>query len=218
MSDNEKEPWMYSQKPKQQDLFYGDTRFLLMLTSLISSGRASLLGGDPILVYLILKCNADYVTSRASVGTARIKELSGIRSQKTIMSCLQKLEEHQLIKRINPNESGKRSVYEISDPVYLYDKDGSFAGNAIVPYRPKHLGEQISELKENFLRNGVVPSNSTIKFNITIVHNTDKGTVNINNGDSNSNIDLETFLNSLNNLPADMRKAFTSRIAKKDGA
>lgn len=218
MSDIEKETWMSSRKPKQQDLFYADTRFINMLTSLISSGRASLIGGDSLLVYLILKCNADYATSRVSVGTARIKELSGIHSQKTIVACIKKLEEYELIKRINPNDRGMRAIYEIRDTVSLYDKEGSFAGNAIVPYRPKQMGEQLSELKEQVLRRGTITENSTIKLHLTIIHNTDSGTVVVNNGDNNKSIDVDEFINSLNNLPADMLRSFTSRLTKKDGS
>jgi len=194
---------------KQKDLFNADTRFIMVLNSIISSGEAAELGSNAILVYLILKCNSDFITSRSSLGVRRICELSGINSQQAVLNAIRKLEEKELIKRCDGNLAGKRAVYEIRDNVHIYDERGNSAGKAVVPYSPSRMKQQLDEVKEA-LKTGTLPKSSNITLNITIIQNKDNATVNINNQSAGSSQSV-----NLDSLPVEMADFFKRMMARQ---
>lgn len=196
---------------KQLDLFYADTRFFMILNSLITSGEAAKLGANAILIYLILKVNADYSSGLARVGVRRLSELSGIKSYQTVSKALQTLLDHSLIMKAK-EAKGTRTIYEVKDTVTFYDREGTEAGKAVVPYQPMHLKRHLQDVKDA-LRSGEVPKTSAVTLTLNIIMtNGNNNTVNVSNININNNEHAATH--NLEELPEQIR-IFLSRMLNK---
>ena len=175
------------EKPVQQELFF-DKRFFIVLNSLISSGEAATLGGNAILIYLILKCNASFETSLTKLGYRRLSELSGIKSYTTIQNAIEKLVDHRLIEKVHPL-SGSRSVFKILDTVHIFNDTEEKYANIVMPYQPLAIKQNLSAIQKSVETGFSTPLPPHITININIVSNTgDNGTITINN---NAGISLQ---------------------------
>ncbi len=186
----------------------------MILNSLVTSGEAAKLGANAILVYLILKVHADYHTGLVSIGVRRLSQLSGIKSYQTVSNALKKLVQHSLIKSID-KEKGLRGLFEVKDTVTLYDREGTEAGKAVVPYQPMQMKKHIDDVKLA-LKTGELPSSSNVTLNLNIVvTNGNNNTLNINNINVSSDENNSRSYN-LDDLPVSIR-SFLEKVMKKDG-
>lgn len=201
----------YAEDRKKQLELFADTRFFMVLNSLITSGQASKIGANAILIYLILKVNADYSTGLSSIGIRRLSDLSGIKSFQTVTKAIKKLVEHDLISIVR-NYGGLRNVYEVKDTITVYDNSGTEAGKAVVPYHPSKFKNYIQDVK-NALLTGEVSKSSpvTLTFNI-IVSNGDNAKITVNNNLSTEN---NSSTHNLNDLPEQIRNFLGKMLNNK---
>lgn len=175
-------------KPAQQlALFAADTRFVLLVTSLFSSGMAAELGPTAVVVFLVLRSNANFTTGEVHIGQRLIAEQAGVTTL-TARKALTALEKRGLITRRQPAPRA-RTVYTITDviPVFRSDDDErkEKAGVLTLPYVPRHATDALNDARAALYR-GIVPAGSPVSLtlNITLVNNTGSGDVIVNNAGS----------------------------------
>lgn len=174
-------------QPHQLALFSADTRFVLLVTSLFSSGLAAKLGPSAVVVFLVLRSSANYQTGKVFLGQRLIAEQAGI-TTKTARTALATLEAHGLITRHQPHANA-RTIYTLTDriPVFQRDDDGEKqpAGTLAIPYVPVVAAARLNEARAALVR-GIVPEGSPVTLHLTInvVQHSGSGDVVINNGQS----------------------------------
>jgi Helix-turn-helix domain len=172
-------------QPHQLALFHADTRFVLLVTSLFSSGLAAKLGPSAVVVFLVLRSSANYQTGKVFLGQRLIAEQAGITTA-TARRALATLEAHGLITRHQPHANA-RTTYTITDriPVFQRDDEGEKqpAGTLTIPYVPVVAAARLNEARAALVR-GVVPQGSPVTLHLTInvVQHTGTGDVVINSG------------------------------------
>lgn len=191
---------------QQGELFAADTRYVLMLSAIISSGQAAEIGPIALAALVCLRTHANYQTGRCSVGQRLIAKQIGA-SPNATGKALRLLEEQNLIKRVSPHNN-TRAVYEIQDEIPLFH-DEKRAGEMMVPFVPLKIRERLDEARE-VVRTGEVPQRSPITLNITLnIIQNNGGTVVINEGASSTTHVLES-------LPTDMRGFFERMMRASD--
>lgn len=171
--------------PSQLALFAADTRFVLLVSSLFSSGLAAELGPTAVVVFLVLRAHANFQTGEVHIGQRRLADQVGV----TTLTCrraLAALEAKGLISR-SQEHSRARTTYTIIDviPVFHNDPGHRAAGTIAVPFIPRRATELLNDVKASLYR-GEPPAGSPITLNITVVHHSGSGDVVINNhGSSN---------------------------------
>lgn len=172
--------------PSQLALFAADTRFVLLVTSLFSSGLAAELGPTAVVVFLVLRSNANFTTGEVFIGQRLIAEQAGVTTL-TARRALGTLEARGLIRRKQAH-SRARTVYTICDVIPVFRNDDperkEQAGSLQVPFVPRHATELLNDARAALYR-GQVPQGSPITLNITIVQHTGSGDVVVNNHGSN---------------------------------
>lgn len=163
-----------ARKPKQQDLFRADTRFFIMLSSLLTDEnengetRLAEMGLAGLAVLVCLRCSADFDSGLVSIGQREIARQTGIRQQ-TAGKYLSKLISLGYVKKINEDETQKRGLYQLTDHISLEHRDEP-AGKMLVPYKPKQIGSMLTDVK-HFLHNGYLPESAReagVKVSITV--------------------------------------------------
>lgn len=170
---------MNKRNHRQQDLFRADTRFFLMLSSLLTDeneeGKTRLaeIGAYGLAVLVCLRCGADFDTGLVSIGQREIARQTGIRQQ-TAGEYLSKLIELGYVQKLN--DDGKRGLYKLTDHINI-EHDDKPAGKMMLPYSPRKMGELIHGVK-TFLKNGQLPDDVinagvqvSININITNIQN-----------------------------------------------
>jgi Helix-turn-helix domain len=171
-------------QPHQLALFSADTRFVLLVTSLFSSGLAAKLGPSAVVVFLVLRSSANYQTGKVFLGQRLIAEQAGITTA-TARRALATLEAHGLITR-HQAHANARTTYTITDriPVFQRDEEGEKqpAGTLAIPYVPVVAAARLNEARAALVR-GVVPQGSPVVLNLTInlVQHSGTGDVIVNN-------------------------------------
>lgn len=171
--------------PSQLALFAADTRFVLLVSSLFSSGLAAELGPTAVVVFLVLRAHANFQTGEVHIGQRRLADQVGV----TTLTCrraLAALEAKGLISR-SQEHSRARTTYTITDviPVFHNDPEHKAAGTIAVPFIPRRATELLNDAKASLYR-GEPPPGSPITLNITVVHHSGSGDVVINNHGSSS--------------------------------
>lgn len=174
--------------PAQLALFAADTRFVLLVTSLFSSGLAAELGPTAVVVFLVLRSNANFTTGEVHIGQRLIAEQAGVTTL-TARRALLQLEQRGLIRRRQAH-SRARTVYTITDVIPVFKSDDperkEQAGTLSVPFIPRHATDLLNEARSALYR-GLVPNGSPVTLNLTInlVQHTGSGDVNVHNHGSN---------------------------------
>jgi Bacterial regulatory proteins, gntR family len=172
---------------QQLALFAADTRFVLLVTSLFSSGMAAELGPTAVVVFLVLRSNANFTTGEVHIGQRLIAEQAGVTTL-TARKALTALETRGLITRRQPTARA-RTIYTITDqiPVFRSDDDErkEKAGVLAVPFVPRNATDALNDARAALYR-GIVPAGSPVSLtlNITVVNNTGTGDVIVNNAGS----------------------------------
>lgn len=172
---------------KQLALFSADTRFVLVVCSLFSSGLAAELGTTAVVVFLVLRSSANFQTGLVYLGLREISRQAGI-SVSTTRRALTELERRGLIARRQPHPNG-RTIYTLTDqlPVFQRDEKGEKqpAGTLAIPFVPQAASRNLEEARAALVR-GVVPQGSPVVLNLTInlVQHTGTGDVIVNNAGS----------------------------------
>lgn len=168
---------------KQLALFSADTRFVLVVCSLFSSGLAAELGTTAVVVFLVLRSSANFQTGLVYLGLREISRQAGV-SVSTTRRALTELERRGLIARRQPHPNG-RTIYTLTDqlPVFQRDDHGEKqpAGTLAIPFVPQAASRNLEEARAALVR-GVVPQGSPVVLNLTInlVQHSGSGDVIIN--------------------------------------
>lgn len=169
--------------PAQLALFAADTRFVLLVTSLFSSGLAAQLGPTAVVVFLVLRSNANFTTGEVFIGQRLIAEQAGVTTL-TARRALQQLEARGLIRRRQAH-SRARTVYTITDVIPVFKNDAERSeqvGTFQVPFVPKHATELLNEAKAALYRGQVRPGSPiALTLNVTLIQNSGSGDVIVNN-------------------------------------
>ena len=191
-----------SPRRQQGELFAADTRYVLLLSAIISSGKAAEIGPIALAVLVCLRTHANYQTGRCSVGQRLISKQIGA-STGSVAKAIKLLEEQGLIKRTS--FGGARAVYEIQDEIPLFH-DEKRAGEMLVPFVPLFVRDRLDEAREA-ARTGEVPAKSPITLNLTIniINNSGSGSVVVHGGN--------TF--SMDALPENIRSTFERMIRQQ---
>lgn len=153
---------------RQGDLFYGDTRWTWVMSSLFSSGKGAEIGSNAGWVLVCLRCAANWQTGLAWMAQETIGEQCGM-SRSTVRRALEVLEKHKLIEK--KKISHKKVLYAIRDEVPFFrntDTDDDENENAepvgILPidFRPLQREKQIQDA-QYFFRTGRMPPKSKIQ-------------------------------------------------------
>lgn len=195
---------------RQLALFHADTRFVLLVTSLFTSGLAASLGPSAVVVFLVLRANANYQTGKVHMGQRLIASQAGV-TLPTTRKALTLLEQRGLISRHQDYENA-RTTYAITDriPFFTNDEERNSAGTLAVPFVPMRTAEQLGEAREA-LRHGKAPEGSRVTINVTLVQHTGSGNVVVNNG-SDPSATLATT-----ELPPEAQAFFTRLLGNKSG-
>lgn len=205
--------------PGQLALFAADTRFVLLVTSLFSSGLAAELGPTAVVVFLVLRSNANFTTGEVFIGQRLIAEQAGVTTL-TARRALLVLEARGLIRRKQAH-SRARTIYTITDVIPVFKNDDpdrkEQAGSLQVPFVPRHATELLNEARVALVR-GIVPNGSPVTLNLTInvVQHSGSGSVTINNhGDSSRTLNLSGLDDQQRAFFARMLEAAEAREADK---
>lgn len=194
----------------QLALFSADTRFVLVVTALFSSGLAAQLGTAATVVFLVLRSSANFHTGLVYLGQREISRQAGT-SLPTTRKALATLEAKGLIQRRQPYANG-RTIYTLTDQLAVFQRDEHGekqpVGALAIPFVPHQASKHLDEARAALVR-GVVPAGSPVTLNLTInlVQHTGSGSVTINNHSRQG--DTQTLnLGSLD----DNQRAFFARM------
>lgn len=158
------------------------------MTSLFSSGLAAELGPTAVVVFLVLRSNANFTTGQVFIGQRLIAEQAGVTTL-TARRALAMLEQRGLITRQQAH-SRARTVYTITDVIPVFRNDDperkDRVGTMSVPFVPRHAADLLNEAKAALYR-GQLPQGSAITLNVTFVQHNGGGDVVINNHGSSAN-------------------------------
>ena len=172
--------------PSQLALFAADTRFVLLVSSLFSSGLAAELGPTAVVVFLVLRAHANFKTGEVHIGQRRLADQVGV----TTLTCrraLTALESRGLISRMQAH-SRARTTYTITDVIPVFHNDPEHkapAGTISVPFIPATAAQLLNDAKASLYR-GEAPRGSPITLNITVVHHSGTGDVVVHNHGSST--------------------------------
>lgn len=164
-------------KPEQGELF-ADSRFFILLSSLVSSQQLAKIKPHGLAVLVVLRCFADHRTGKAKITHRTIAKFAGI-SRHSVMRALETLEGEGLVERIKYDNG---DAYRLIDRISVFDKQDQQVGEVVVPFQPQRTGAIIQELK-NFLQSGQVSQEAKahgMTFNINITINDNSTTINNN--------------------------------------
>lgn len=155
----------------QRELFL-DSRFFVLLSSLVTSHQLAVIKPTGLAVLCVLRTFANHRTGDSSVSITAMQGYTGL-SRNTVIKALRVLEEHGLVSR--SEVSGRRTVYRITDKVLVKDAEANEVGELLVPYKPQRTGQLIEEMR-NFMKSGEVSEVARAQgmtFNIHVhIHNT----------------------------------------------
>lgn len=195
-------------KQEQQDLFFADTRYVMLLSALITSGKASEIGPIAFAAFVCLRTHANYVTGLVSIGQRLIGKQIGA-STGSVAKAIATLQEHGLIK-VDDKRRGKggRPVYQLVEKIPVY-QDEKPAGEMTFPFQPLALPDRLNEARE-IIHSGEVPARSPINLHLTIniVQHTGVGDIIINTPETSGTYSLE-------NMPKSVQDFF-SRMIKSE--
>lgn len=176
--------------PSQLALFAADTRFVLLVSSLFSSGLAAELGPTAVVVFLVLRAHANFKTGEVHIGQRRLADQVGVTTL-TTRRALTALEARGLISRMQAH-SRARTTYTITDVIPVFHNDptqqAAPAGTISVPFIPSSAAQLLNDAKASLYR-GEAPRGSPITLNITVVNHSGTGDVVVHNHGSTSSHD-----------------------------
>lgn len=162
----------YDRMRAQGDLF-ADTRFFVLLSSLITGFQLAKITPNGLAVLCVLRTFANHRTGESSVPVRTLERYTGL-SRNTVLKGLRLLQEQGLVTK-TVDQQRNRETYRISDRVPVTDAENRTVGEVVVPYKPQKTGDLLEDLRE-FLRSGEVSAAATSKglvFNVSInVQNT----------------------------------------------
>ena len=199
-------------QPRQLALFHADTRFVLLVTSLFTSGLAAQLGPSAVVVFLVLRANANFNSGKIFLGQRLIAMQAGI-SLPTTRRALSLLEQRGLISRHQETENA-RTTYSLTDriPVFTNNEDREHAGTLVLPYVPTRTSEQLQQARD-CLQTGFAPSGANITINLTLQQHAGTG----NNVVINQSKETSTHVVDASNLTEEARAFFTRMMTAKAG-
>lgn len=182
--------WLERSHQKQGELFEMDTRFLIVLSGLITDGTMAELKPPAVATWLVLRAYSNWDTGRVSLSHETIAELSG-QSETTVKRTIKTLEKHGLIKTLT-KKRGLRGIYKLVDPLKVFQKDEKDlevrkqVGTVDVPFKATETSNVLKML-EKLVHTGQVPSGLAKKgvvlnltVNLTQVQNAQGGQVIVN--------------------------------------
>lgn len=166
-------------RPEQGELF-ADSRFFILLSSLVSSQQLAKIKPHGLAVLVVLRCFADHRTGKAKITHRTIAKFAGI-SRHSVMRALDVLVEEGLVEKTQ-GALNSGDHYRLIDRISVFDKQDQQVGEVVVPFQPQRTGAIIQELK-NFLQSGQVSQEAKahgMVFNINITINDNSTTINNN--------------------------------------
>jgi DNA-binding MarR family transcriptional regulator len=177
-------------KQAEQGELFADSRFFILLSSLVSSQQLAKIKPHGLAVLVVLRCFADHRTGKAKITHRTIAKFAGI-SRHSVMRALETLETEGLVERIKLDTG---DAYRLIDRISVFDKQEQQVGEVVVPFQPQKTGAIIQELK-NFLQSGQVSQAARahgMTFNINITINNNSTTINNNAETINLNLSSGT--------------------------
>lgn len=199
---------------RQLALFHADTRFVLLVTSLFTSGLAATLGPSAVVVFLVLRANANFNSGKIFLGQRLIATQAGI-SLPTTRKALALLEQHGLISRSQERDNS-RTTYRITDriPIFTNDEARENAGTLLVPFMPTKTAEQLAAARESLRYGDAPPAETRVVINLTLVQHIGSGDVVVHNGTGSSSTSKTL---ATKDLPAEAQAFFTRMMTAKTG-
>lgn len=192
---------------EQPDLFFGDVRYILLLSAIISGGIANRIGPVAFCVFVCLRSHAQYNTGLVSVGHRLIASQMGI-SVGSVSKAISTLQENNLIEVLQDKKgTGGRNIYKLVDKIPVY-QDEKPAGIMKWDFQPLEVMQRLNEARQ-ILHTGEVPSKSPITLSLTINIVQHNGT-----GDIIINSASDTATQYLENMPDSMKSFFSKMISE----
>lgn len=159
----------------QQELFKAETTWFHVFKDMIDNGDLAKLDGSAVKCYLVIKAHTNFATGRAFPGIETIAKAAGL-TERQVIRCIQSLEE---VEYITKEKKGRSNHYTLREKVCIKDDDGHTQALATWDYIPGSVKHAVADLK-NVLVTGDMGG-----AKIVTIQNL---TVNINNGENQTNI------------------------------
>lgn len=186
------------QAPIQLEGLRAPTQWFHVFKAMIDQGDVARIGPFAFTVYAVIKAHANYETGIAFPSIELISEKSGI-------SCAQIKRELKVLEvagYLKKSKRGRSNCYTLQEKIQVKDKNGSTQALATWPYMPSKTSAAVSDLRNAF-ETGVLAGMKIV--------NVEKLNLQINFGGLNTQVNCQSSIADLENLPITLQKKLRNK-------
>lgn len=196
--------------PEQLPLFQLDDQFIFVFRSILTSGLASKIKPNGLMVYMTMKSYAFTNGPRAGmsdISIDRLVKITGV-GETAVKNAIKTLLDNKYISVVPSDIANRRRLYKIYDLLPYENKDRSIQGVLVAPYHPYELREQRQEIisfsKTGRLKPGTSITNIVIQGDVHFHLTIDKETISATmKGGITKDNDMDKLRNSLGTFIVD---------------